>query len=164
MSNMNSVAVAYKNKRMNITLGIGQGSHVSRADEADRLAKPRLIKLTGAIEGQGVFDGSDDVLIYTTGELERDYKWITNKPKINGVELEGNMTSDDLGIQPAGDYPEETLDYNDIDEIIDLEPINPEDVYPITDDEIDDVIGGDEEEDDDEKAMSHEDIDEILNQ
>ena len=164
MSNMQSVAVAYMNTRMNITLGIGQGSHVSHADTADRLATPRLIKLTGAIEGQGVFDGSDDVLIYTTGELERDYKWIKNKPKINGVELEGNTALEDLGIQPAGEYPEEPLDYDDINEILNYEPINPADVYPITDEEIDDVIDGDEEEDDDDKAMSKEDIDEILNQ
>ena len=164
MSNMQSVAVAYRNKRMNITLGIGHGSRVSHAEEADRLATPRLIKLTGAVEGQGVFDGSDDVLIYTTGEVERDYKWIKNKPKINGVELEGNVSTKDLGIQPAGEYPEEPLNYDDINEILNYEPINPEDVYPITPDEIDDVIEGDEEEDDDDKAMSKEDIDEILNQ
>lgn len=162
MSNMQSVAVAYKNKRMNITLGIGHGQHVSHADEADRLATPRIIRLTGAVEGQGVFDGSDDVLIYTTGELERDYKWIRNKPKINGVELVGDMTPDDLGLQPAGDYPEEPLDYDDINEVIDYEPINPADVYPITDDEIDDVIDGEEEEDDDSQAMSKEEIDEIF--
>ena len=33
-----------------------------------------------------------------------NYNALTNKPKINNVELNGNKTSSDLGIQPAGDY------------------------------------------------------------
>lgn len=33
-----------------------------------------------------------------------DYPDITNKPKINNVELNGNKTSSDLGLQPAGNY------------------------------------------------------------
>lgn len=162
MSNLSSVATAYKNKRMNITLGIGHGSHVSRADEADRLTTPRLIKLVGAVEGQGVFDGSDDVLIYTTGEVERDYKWIRNKPKINGVELVGDISSEDIGVQPVGEYPNEPLDYDDINEIIDYEPVDPKDLYPISDSDIDDVVNGEEEEEEDNEAMSKEDIDEIF--
>ncbi len=33
-----------------------------------------------------------------------DYSDLTNKPKINNVELNGNKTSSDLGLQPAGNY------------------------------------------------------------
>ena len=33
-----------------------------------------------------------------------DYTNLTNKPKINNVELNGNKTSSDLGLQPAGNY------------------------------------------------------------
>ena len=33
-----------------------------------------------------------------------DYTQLTNKPKINNVELNGNKTSSDLGLQPAGNY------------------------------------------------------------
>ena len=33
-----------------------------------------------------------------------DYTQLTNKPQINNVELQGNKTLDDLGIQPAGNY------------------------------------------------------------
>ena len=33
-----------------------------------------------------------------------DYTDLTNKPKINNVELTGNKTSSDLGLQPAGNY------------------------------------------------------------
>ena len=33
-----------------------------------------------------------------------DYTALTNKPQINSVELTGNKTSVDLGLQPAGDY------------------------------------------------------------
>ena len=37
-----------------------------------------------------------------------DYTELTNKPQIGGVELTGNKTLTDLGIQPAGDYLVET--------------------------------------------------------
>lgn len=33
-----------------------------------------------------------------------NYNALTNKPKINNVELNGNKTSSDLGLQPAGNY------------------------------------------------------------
>lgn len=33
-----------------------------------------------------------------------NYNQLTNKPQINGIELSGNKTLDDLGIQPKGDY------------------------------------------------------------
>lgn len=33
-----------------------------------------------------------------------DYGKLTNKPQINNVELSGNKTSQELGLQPSGDY------------------------------------------------------------
>jgi len=47
-----------------------------------------------------------------------DYRDLTNKPSINGVELVGNRSLEVLGIQPAGDYPSEAMTADDIDEII----------------------------------------------
>jgi hypothetical protein len=67
--------------------------------------------LNGAIPGRtGSLSG---VLMNTStmsGELNnaifefRDYNDLTNKPQINDVELEGNKTLDDLGIQAKGDF------------------------------------------------------------
>ena len=39
-----------------------------------------------------------------------NYNALTNKPKINNVELNGNKTLNDLGIQPAGNYLTEETD------------------------------------------------------
>lgn len=163
MSNMANATTAYRSKRMSISLGVSEGSR-SRAAEADRLSTPRKIKLAGAVEGEGLFDGSDDVMIYTTGELERDYRWIRNKPQINGVELSGNKTSEDLGVQPAGEYADTPIINPEIDEIIDRDPLDPdaEGADPLTPGDIDEVIDGPVDEDEDVKAMTHEDIDEIF--
>ena len=40
----------------------------------------------------------------------RNYQELTNKPQINSVELNGNKTSADLGLQPAGNYLTEEID------------------------------------------------------
>lgn len=47
-----------------------------------------------------------------------DYNDLTNKPTINGVELEGDISLEMLGIQPAGDYASEPLTPEDVDELI----------------------------------------------
>lgn len=39
-----------------------------------------------------------------------DYKQLKNKPSINGVEIDGNKTLDDLGIQQKGEYITEETD------------------------------------------------------
>ena len=163
MSNLANSTTSYRNKRMSITLGVSHGSR-SRAAEADRLTTPRKIKLAGAVEGEGLFDGSDDVMIYTTGEVERDYRWIKNKPQINGVELIGNKTSEDLGVQPAGEYADTPITNPDIDEIVDRDPLDPDadGADPLTPQDIDEVIDGPVDEDEDTKAMTHEDIDAIF--
>ena len=48
-----------------------------------------------------------------------DYNDLKNKPVINGVELNGELSLEDLGIQKAGDYASEPLTPEDVDELID---------------------------------------------
>ena len=48
--------------------------------------------------------GSGNIEIGGGGGGTSNYNALTNKPKINNVELNGNKTSSDLGIQPAGNY------------------------------------------------------------
>lgn len=154
-------AIGNDNKR--IVMRIQQGSTVERAESADTLSVPRKIVLTGAVEGEGVFDGSGDITIFTAGEIERDYKWIRNKPKVNNVELEGNKTLEELGIQPAGEF--DNMTYEEVDMAIDRDPMHPADmgVDPMTDNDIDAAIDGDEGYHEDEDALSHDDIDQIFN-
>ena len=38
------------------------------------------------------------------GNISLDYTALTNKPQISGIELTGNKTLDDLGIQKKGTY------------------------------------------------------------
>ena len=38
------------------------------------------------------------------GHISLDYTALTNKPLINGIELDGAKTLDDLGVQPKGNY------------------------------------------------------------
>lgn len=47
------------------------------------------------------------------------YEDLENKPSINGVVLSGDISLEELGIQPAGDYPSKNLTADDIDAIID---------------------------------------------
>ena len=44
------------------------------------------------------------LIINSTGGGASDYADLSNKPKINNVELNGNKSLNDLGIQPAGNY------------------------------------------------------------
>lgn len=44
------------------------------------------------------------------GSATDDYNDLSNKPQIDGVELSGNKTLADLGIQPATDETLETTD------------------------------------------------------
>ena len=47
-----------------------------------------------------------------------DYDQLTNKPIINGVEVSGELSLEELGIQPAGNYPNAPLTEEDIERII----------------------------------------------
>lgn len=133
------ISTSSRGKHTGITLGVTDGSRIKYAEESGKLATPRTIKLIGAVEGQGVFDGSDDLMIYTMG----DYGRLANKPEINGEVLDGNKTSEELGLQPAGEYADVPIANSEIDEIIDGETSESN--------------GGD-----DESAMSEEDINHII--
>lgn len=47
-----------------------------------------------------------------------DYNELNNKPKINNVEIQGNKTLPELGIQPEGDYPEQALTNSEIEQLL----------------------------------------------
>ena len=47
-----------------------------------------------------------------------DYEDLNNKPQVNSVELVGNKTLDDLGIQPEGEYADEPLTNMEIEAIL----------------------------------------------
>lgn len=47
-----------------------------------------------------------------------DYNHLINKPVINRVTLIGSLTLDDLGIQPAGNYPNSPLTEEDLEHLI----------------------------------------------
>lgn len=64
------------------------------------LPNPKKLKFTGAVTAE--YDGSTEQTINIpaggTGGTS-DYNALSNKPKVNNVELSGNKTLDDLGIQ-----------------------------------------------------------------
>ena len=47
-----------------------------------------------------------------------DYEDLRNKPSINEVTLSGNKSSEELGLQPIGDYPNHALTNEEIDAIL----------------------------------------------
>lgn len=51
-----------------------------------------LLELKAAIDSGGGGGGTTD------------YNALTNKPSINGVELDGNLESTDIGVEPDMDY------------------------------------------------------------
>jgi len=67
-------------------------------------------KLGGIIVGEGLNITENGVLSSSTVSGTTDYSEMTNKPSINSVELDGNKTLDDLGIQGKGDYLVEETD------------------------------------------------------
>lgn len=50
----------------------------------------------------------NNVISSTASGGTTDYTALTNKPKINNVELIGNKSLQDLGVQPSGDYATQT--------------------------------------------------------
>ena len=62
------------------------------------------MELIGTIKAKGALTGSFDF-------DQADYNLLKNKPSINGVELVGNKTSEDLHIETGGGG---TTDYNDL--------------------------------------------------
>ena len=60
--------------------------------------------LGGIKVGSGLAVSEDGTLSSTTSGGTTDYTALSNKPQINGIELSGNKSLNDLGIQVAGDY------------------------------------------------------------
>lgn len=53
-----------------------------------------------------------------SGNGTSNYEYLFNKPQVNGVTLLKNKSLDELGIQPKGDYPEESLTNIEIENLI----------------------------------------------
>ena len=73
---------------------------VNAVKHPDTLPNPKKLKFTGAVTAE--YDGSTEQTINIpaggTGGTS-DYNALSNKPQVNNVELSGNKTLDDLGIQ-----------------------------------------------------------------
>lgn len=63
-----------------------------------------------------IIEITDSDIIYKSTD---DYTQLKNKPQINGKELVGNLVSEDLGLQEEGDYPEENISDQEIEDIFD---------------------------------------------
>ena len=64
------------------------------------------IKIIPEIDEQNINIIPENIVINTSGTS--DYNELINKPQINSVELHGNKTLDELGIQPKGNYIEDS--------------------------------------------------------
>lgn len=60
------------------------------------------IKIIPEIDESEIQVEQENIIINTSGTS--NYNELINKPQINNIELIGNKTLDDLGIQPKGDY------------------------------------------------------------
>lgn len=72
--------------------------------EAYELPKASTSTLGGIKVGDGLAISNEGVLSATAVAGTTDYTELTNKPSINSIELNGNKTLDQLGIQPKGNY------------------------------------------------------------
>ena len=64
------------------------------------------IKIIPEIDEQNINIIPESIIINTSGTS--NYEDLVNKPQINSVELVGNKTLDELGIQPKGNYIEDS--------------------------------------------------------
>ena len=74
-------------------------------------------------ERNSVRSGNMFTLTLTTPAPEKegkepgDYEGLTNKPKINGVELVGDLSLQDIGIPDLSNVPTQPLSNEELDEI-----------------------------------------------
>ena len=70
-----------------------------------------------------VRSGNYHTLTITTpvamGKEPTDYNNLNNKPKINGVELVGDLSLEDIGIPDMSDVPTQPLSRRDLDDATD---------------------------------------------
>lgn len=86
----------------------------NEADRAASIADIDIAKIgkPGVVQPDGTtitVDEDGTIHAKSTGGTTT-YEELTEKPSINGVELTGNKTLEDMGIQPAGEYIEEETD------------------------------------------------------
>lgn len=74
------------------------------------------LELVGEVEDENVLVGEMD--FDTSSGGTSNYAYLTNKPKINNVELINNKTLEELGIQEKGEYPKESLTNSDIEALL----------------------------------------------
>ena len=74
------------------------------------------IELVGEVEDENVLVG--EIEFDSSSGGTSNYAYLTNKPKINNVELINNKTLEELGIQEKGEYPSESLTNSDIEQLI----------------------------------------------
>ena len=80
------------------------------------------IKIIPEIDEQNINIIPENIIINTSGTS--DYEQLINKPQINSIELVGNKTLDELGIQPKGGYALSEDVNAQIDELQDQIPTN----------------------------------------
>ena len=56
--------------------------------------------------------------IVRDGSGTTDYRQLINKPSLEGVVLDGDLTLEDVGAQPQGNYPNSPLSDEDLEELI----------------------------------------------
>lgn len=72
---------------------------VSKLSNLDNIEDGETRKLQMLIAGEGIIIDENNVISTTdTGSATINYNNLSNKPRVNGVVLEGNKTSEDLGI------------------------------------------------------------------
>ena len=109
---------------------LGQKGYVIEDDIPEKLPSPGTLTFTGAVND--TYDGSVNKTInIPTGGGEggtTDYNDLTNKPKLNGVTLEGNKTLDQIGAvqknQGSGNSGKYLIVGDDGEIILSNEPIN----------------------------------------
>ena len=79
----------------------------------DKLKSGQNIK---TINNQSIL-GSGNIDV-SGGGGSSNYNDLYNKPRINSVELSGNVSLDNLGVQPEGEYADTAITDNEIDNLI----------------------------------------------
>lgn len=72
---------------------------VNKLSNLDNIEDGETRKLQMLTAGEGIIIDENNVISTTdTGSATTNYNNLSNKPRVNGVVLEGNKTSEDLGI------------------------------------------------------------------
>lgn len=86
-----------------ITTWAGLASVPNYDFEANPLGLRNQIAYDADGEVAAIYDKQGNSLEFQIGPVDRSYNSLTDKPSINGVELSGSLSLDDLGIQTISD-------------------------------------------------------------